>query len=266
MASEGRSLRGKGKDDRVLPFAHLQKRLNRKTIGKKLLSDVPVSFIAYDLFESEGHDIREQSYDSRTKSLQNVIQAINHPTFQVSDQIDFKEWSDLEQIRADARSIGAEGLMLKKKNSTYKVGRKKGDWWKWKVDPLNIDAVLLYAMRGHGRRSNLFSDFTFAVRDGERLVPFAKAYSGLTDAEMKEITQFVNKNTIETFGPVRSVTPELVFEISFEGISKSTRHKSGVAVRFPRISRWRKDKQVADANTLEDLMGLLDVYGQKADH
>ena len=147
--------------------------------------------------------------------------------------------------------------MLKRKDSSYQAGRKKGDWWKWKVDPLTIDAVMIYAQQGHGRRANLFSDFTFAVWDGEALVPFTKAYSGLTDKEMVEITSWVKKNTIERFGPVRSVKPHFVFEIAFEGINASKRHKSGVALRFPRIKRWRKDKPVSEANTLEDLKTLL---------
>ena len=149
--------------------------------------------------------------------------------------------------------------MLKAKDGIYKSGRKKGGWWKWKLDPYTIDAVMLYAQRGHGRRSNLYTDYTFAVWDQDgKLVPFAKAYSGLTDKEFAEITRFVNKNTIERFGPVRSVKPELVFEIAFEGINKSTRHKSGVALRFPRMKRWRRDKPAEEANTLEDLKSLLE--------
>ena len=151
--------------------------------------------------------------------------------------------------------------MLKRKASTYRVGRKKGDWWKWKVDPLVIDAVMMYAQRGHGRRANLYTDFTFGVWDGDQLVPFTKAYSGLTDQEFNQITRWVSKNTIERFGPVRSVKPHHVFEIAFEGIQTSSRHKSGVALRFPRMSRWRQDKPVEEANTLEDLLGMLEVYG-----
>ncbi|MEM9389819.1 MAG: ATP-dependent DNA ligase, partial [Bacteroidota bacterium] len=152
-------------------------------------------------------------------------------------------------------------LMLKKRTSEYRSGRKKGDWWKWKIEPLTIDAVMIYAMRGHGRRANLYTDYTFAVWDGDQLVPFTKAYSGLTDAEIREVDRFVKKNTIDRFGPVRSVTPELVFEIAFEGINKSTRHKSGIALRFPRIKRWRKDKPKEEANTIKDLLSLLKKYG-----
>ena len=151
--------------------------------------------------------------------------------------------------------------MLKRKDATYKVGRKKGDWWKWKVDPLVIDAVMIYAQRGHGRRANMYTDFTFGVWNGDQLLPFTKAYSGLTDAEMRQVDAFVKKNTIERFGPVRSVNAELVFEIAFEGINASTRHKSGVALRFPRISRWRKDKPKEEANTLNDLIQMLEDHG-----
>ena len=175
-----------------------------------------------------------------------------------SASIDFDHWEELVEVRSHSRSMKSEGLMLKLKEGVYKDGRKKGEWWKWKVDPFTIDAVMLYAQRGHGRRSNLFSDFTFAVWDGDNLVPFTKAYSGLTDKEFGEVTQFVNKNTIERFGPVRSVNPELVFEIAFEGINESKRHKSGVALRFPRIKRWRRDKVAEEADTIENLKALLD--------
>ena len=250
------------KDGKPLPFSDLQKRLNRKTVGKKLLSDVPVKFIAYDVFEYEGKDIRGYTYEHRRKILEKIIMPLSADMpFQISETLSYENWKELEDLRINARAIGAEGLMIKHNYSTYKAGRKKGDWWKWKVDPFSIDAILLYAMRGHGRRSNLFSDFTFAVRHEGSLVPFAKAYSGLTDQELTEVTNFVKKNTIETFGPVRSVAPHLVFEISFEGISKSTRHKSGIAVRFPRITQWRKDKSPDDINTLGDLKAMLDLYG-----
>jgi DNA ligase-1 len=165
-------------------------------------------------------------------------------------------------IRMQSREIGAEGLMLKRKSSTYQVGRKVGDWWKWKIDALTVDAVMVYAAKGHGRRSNLYTDYTFAVKDGDKLVTFAKAYSGLTDKEFAEVDAFVRRNSIEKFGPVRTVKPELVFEIAFEGIAASNRHKSGVAVRFPRIHRWRKDKKPDEINTIDDLKQLLLVYGK----
>jgi len=165
------------------------------------------------------------------------------------------------EIRKMARSIGSEGLMLKKKNSAYKSGRKRGDWWKWKVDPFSIDGVLIYAMRGHGRRANLYTDYTFGVWNGDQLVSFTKAYSGLTDEEFKAVDRFVKQNTLERFGPVRTVKPQLVFELHFEGIAASKRHKSGVALRFPRMHRWRKDKTAKEANTLTDLLKLLEIYG-----
>ena len=158
--------------------------------------------------------------------------------------------------------MGAEGFMLKRRSSTYQVGRKRGDWWKWKIDPLTIDAVMIYAQKGAGRRSNLYTDYTFAVRDGDKLVAFTKAYSGLTDKEFAQVDNFVKRNSIEKFGPVRTVKPELVFEIAFEGIAASKRHKSGVALRFPRISRWRHDKTAAEINTLDDLKKMLELYGK----
>jgi DNA ligase-1 len=171
-------------------------------------------------------------------------------------------WEDVATERMRAREMKSEGLMIKRNNSTYQVGRKKGDWWKWKIEPLVIDAVLTYAMRGHGRRSNLFTDYTFALwqtneKEEKELVTFAKAYSGLTDAEFRQVDDFIKKNTLERFGPVRSVTPKLVFEIGFEGIALSKRHKSGVATRFPRILRWRHDKKIEDANSIEDLKSMI---------
>ncbi|MEM8901649.1 MAG: ATP-dependent DNA ligase, partial [Bacteroidota bacterium] len=175
--------------------------------------------------------------------------------------VENEDWGKLAELRERAREYYSEGLMLKRKDSTYKVGRKRGDWWKWKVDPLTVDAVMIYAQRGHGRRANLYSDYTFAVWDGEKLVPFAKAYSGLTDAEMAKVDAWVKRNTRERFGPVRSVNPELVFEIGFEGINKSTRHKSGIALRFPRILKWRTDKGIQDADSLGYLHDLLEKYG-----
>jgi len=192
--------------------------------------------------------------------LEKLIPKSNPPLL-LSDQLNFKSWDELLEFRKNSRAHKCEGLMLKKKDSIYESGRKRGGWWKWKVDPLTIDAVLLYAMRGHGRRSNLYTDYSFAVWKGDELVTFAKAYSGLTDAELKEVDRFVKANTIERFGPVRSVKAELVMELAFEGISASKRHKSGVALRFPRIKRWRQDKKASEANTLEDLEELLKQYG-----
>ena len=180
----------------------------------------------------------------------------------LSPVLSFSAWDELAEARKDSRENGSEGLMLKRMDSSYQVGRKRGDWYKWKIDPLTIDAVMIYAQKGSGRRSNLFTDYTFAVREGDRLVSFAKAYSGLTDKEFAEVDAFVKKNALEKFGPVRTVKPELVFEIAFEGIAASSRHKSGVALRFPRISRWRKDKPVSEINTLDDLKQMLRQYGK----
>jgi len=249
------------KDETPMPFAALQKRIGRKTVPAKLLKDAPVILRAYDLLEEGGIDIRALPFAERRARLEALVaQTPPEAPLRLSPRLEFASWEDLATERARSREIAAEGVMLKKRNSPYRDGRRKGDWWKWKVDPLVIDAVMIYAQAGHGRRANLFTDFTFAVWDGNALVPFTKAYSGLTDAEFREITAWVRKNTIERFGPVRSVTPEHVFEIAFEGIAESTRHKSGVALRFPRMSRWRKDKPVSEANTLTDLKAMLDAY------
>jgi len=244
-----------------LPFNKLQTRIGRKTLSKKILDNAPVALIAYDLLEYEGKDLRSKDMIHRREKLEEIVQKANHPTLQLSKKLELKDWDEYRKVRADSRAHYAEGLMLKRKNSEYKVGRKKGDWWKWKIDPLTIDAVLIYAMRGHGRRANLYTDYTFAVWKGNELVPFTKAYSGLTDAEFRKVDAFVKKNTVDRFGPVRSVKAELVFEIAFEGIAKSSRHKSGISLRFPRMSRWRHDKAAKEANTLEDLHGLLELYG-----
>lgn len=246
----------------VLPFAALQTRIGRKNVTKKNLSEVPVGFIAYDLLEFEGEDWRGRPLAERRRQLEAVVTAAAHPLLQLSPVIAFDDWMELAEARIGARERGSEGLMLKRKDSMYQVGRKRGDWWKWKIDPLVIDAVLVYAQKGHGRRSNLYTDYTFAVRSGEQLVTFTKAYSGLTDKELAEVDAFVKKNSLEKFGPVRTVKPELVFEIAFEGIAASARHKSGVALRFPRINRWRKDKGPAEIDTLEALKKMLEVYGK----
>jgi DNA ligase-1 len=180
----------------------------------------------------------------------------------ISPIITFTKWDQLTELRKSSRSMNSEGIMLKRKNSIYQVGRKRGDWWKWKIDALTIDCVMVYAQKGSGRRSNLYTDYTFAVKDGDKLVTFTKAYSGLTDKEFAQVDNFVKRNSIEKFGPVRTVKPELVLEIAFEGIAASNRHKSGVALRFPRISRWRKDKKIDEINTIEDLKGMLKMYGK----
>jgi DNA ligase 1 len=252
------------RDGKPMSFGKLQTRIGRKTVGKKLLTDVPVCLVAYDIMEWEGHDIRARPFHERRAILEQVVAGADHPVLLLSDKIDAGTWEDMAAHREKARYVNAEGLMLKRLGSPYHTGRKVGDWWKWKVDPLSVDGVLIYAMQGHGRRANLYTDYTFAVWHEGQLVPFTKAYSGLTDAEFKQVDAFVRKNTLERFGPVRSVKPELVFELAFEGIQASPRHKSGVALRFPRMKRWRKDKPTHEANTLEDLRQLLRAF--EADH
>ena len=245
------------KDNQVLNFNELQKRLNRKTLTKKMLLEIPIQVFAYDLLELEGNDLREKPISSRRAMLEELLLNENPENIKLSELIEFENWEDLNTIRENSREINSEGLMLKQKNSYYHSGRKKGDWWKWKIDPLTIDAVLIYAQKGSGRRSAYYTDYTFAVKNEDNLVTIAKAYSGLTDKEIMEVSKFVNKNAIEKFGPVRTVKPELVFEIAFEGIGFSNRHKSGVALRFPRIVRWRKDKKVDEIDDLEEIKKLI---------
>ncbi|MDR5756165.1 ATP-dependent DNA ligase [Caballeronia sp. LZ035] len=250
-----------------LPFARLQPRIARKSLTKKVLADSPAALLAYDLLEADGRDLRTEPLRTRRARLDALAQSMSSTLavdlLRVSPLVSASDWSALAALRDESRARGVEGLMLKERESMYGVGRTKssGTWWKWKIDPYSIDAVLLYAQRGHGRRASLYTDFTFAVwdeTDGVRtLVPFAKAYSGLTDEEMRRVDAIVRKTTIEKFGPVRSVTPTLVFEIGFEGIQASPRHKSGIAVRFPRMLRWRTDKTIEDADTLEMLKGFL---------
>ena len=247
--------------DKPMSFGVLQTRIGRKAVSKKTLKEAPVKLIAYDILEHEGKDVRDLPQAERRKLLESVVEEADDPTLLISAVIQMQSWEELASFRALARERHSEGLMLKRANKPYKIGRKRGDWWKWKLDPLTIDAVLIYAMRGHGRRANLYTDYTFAVWNGEQLVPFTKAYSGLTDKEFARVDAFVKKNTLERFGPVRSVQPELVFEIAFEGIRASTRHKSGIALRFPRMARWREDKKADEANTLDDLKEMLDLYG-----
>lgn len=260
------SLSTTAKEDpfKPLPFAALQTRIGRKTITKKQLTAAPVGFIAYDLLEFNGEDIRYKSMAERRDLLEQVIANTNDPSLHISPVIAFTNWQQLGYIRAKSREMGSEGIMLKRKISPYQAGRKRGDWWKWKIDPLTIDAVMIYAQKGHGRRSNLYTDYTFAVKDGDKLVPFTKAYTGLTDKEFAQVDSFVKKNSIEKFGPVRTVKPELIFEIAFEGIAASNRHKSGVALRFPRMNRWRTDKKTEEINTLDDLKNMLTIYNQQS--
>ncbi len=250
------------KNGQVLNFNVLQTRIGRKNVTKKQLEEAPAGIYAYDLLEQDGEDIRHLPMQERRQRLTAIVAATNLPFLILSPIIDFHSWSALAELRSTSREMNSEGIMLKRKTSPYQVGRKRGDWWKWKIDPLTIDAVMIYAQKGTGRRSNLYTDYTFAVRNGDKLVSFTKAYSGLTDKEFAQVDAFVKRNAIEKFGPVRTVKPELVFEIAFEGIAASNRHKSGVALRFPRINRWRHDKKVDEINTLDDLRGMLKTYGR----
>ncbi len=252
------------KDGRVLPFGRLQTRIGRKTLTKKILAEAPVVLFAYDLLELDGRDVRGRPLRWRREQLAHLVEACRLPALKLSPIVVAESWEALGQQQQRSRAHDAEGLMLKRLDSRYGVGRIVGDWWKWKVAPYTADAVLIYAQAGHGRRASLFTDYTFAVwdgdpRDGGRLVPFAKAYSGLTDAEIRRVDAFIRANTLEKFGPVRTVKPQLVFELGFEGIQRSARHKSGIAVRFPRILRLRDDKRIEDADTLESIRALLPV-------
>lgn len=241
-----------------MPFNILQTRIGRKNLSKKILEESPVAVIAYDCLEYKGEDIRYKTQSERRVILEELQAATPYPELlRISPLITFSSWDELATVREQSRAMIAEGIMLKRKSAMYQVGRRRGDWWKWKIDPLSIDAVMIYAQKGHGRRADLYTDYTFAVWDGDKLVPFAKAYSGLTDQEINKVDHFVKRNTLEKFGPVRTVKPELVFEIGFEGINRSTRHKSGIALRFPRILRWRQDKPKEEADTLETLKALL---------
>jgi len=246
-----------------MPFHIMQTRISRKNLSKKNLVDAPLAMMCYDLLEYEGVDIRTLPMFERRAKLECILKHVEETNpaakavLKLSKVFPCKQAEEMVQLRMVSRDHLCEGLMLKHKDSLYESGRRKGKWWKWKIDPLTIDGVLLYAQKGHGRRADLYTDYTFAVWNGEELVPFTKAYSGLTDKELVEVDQWIKKNTLEKFGPVRSVTPRLVFEIAFEGINPSPRHKSGVALRFPRIARWRKDKTIQDANTKQDLLDLI---------
>ena len=253
------------RDGHVLDFGELQLRIGRKTVSKKLMQEVPVVLMAYDLLEYEGEDVRNQPFFWRRMMLEKVVaHKVAAARIMLSPTVAGSSWEELAESRRQSRNHNVEGLMLKRLSSTYKVGRQRGDWWKWKVDPYSIDAVLLYAQRGSGKRASLYTDYTFGVWKGEELVPFAKAYSGLTDAEIRQVDSFVRNNTLERFGPVRVVKPELVFELGFEGIQRSSRHKSGIAVRFPRILRWRHDKKVDEADSLAQVEALLSTHRQES--
>jgi DNA ligase-1 len=272
------------KGDAPAPFALLQQRIGRKLLTKKVLADAPVTFMAYDLLEWQGEDVRAWPQSKRREQLEAIVQATGIEPMLLSPMVSGPTWSELATLREQSRERGVEGFMLKHREARYGTGRTKaeGTWWKWKIDPLSVDAILIYAQAGHGRRASVYTDYTFAVwnrtpRDadeahavieaiaakrpadpeGLQLVPFAKAYSGLTDEEFREIDRVIRQTTLEKFGPVRSVKPSLVFELGFEGINRSTRHKSGIAVRFPRMLRIRHDKPLHEADTLHTLELLL---------
>ncbi len=245
-------------DGAPLPFAQLQRRIGRKSVGRKILDDVPVVLVAYDLLEHAGEDIRPLPLVERRRRLGTLLANLPAGRMILSRAVPAPDWEAAAAARITARELGAEGLMLKRLASPYGVGRRRGDWWKWKVDPLTVDAVLIYAQPGSGKRAGLFTDYTFGIWEGSHLVPFAKAYTGLTDEEIRRVDAFVRRNTLEKFGPVRTVKPDLVFELAFEGIQRSSRHKSGIAVGFPRMLRWRTDKKAEEADTIETVRGLLE--------
>ncbi|MBQ5946662.1 ATP-dependent DNA ligase [Massilia sp. ST3] len=253
--------------DAPAPFADLQKRIGRKTLSAKLLAELPAVLCCYDLLELDGVDLRGLPQHERRALLETEVAKAEQPQLRLSPLVHAASWEQLAALRSASRERCVEGMMLKARGARYGVGRTKdvGTWWKWKIDPYTVDAVLLYAQPGSGRRASLYTDYTFAVWDGEgeerRLVPFAKAYSGLTDAEIAQVDNVIRRTTIEKFGPVRSVKPTMVFEIGFEGIALSPRHKAGIAVRFPRILRRREDKPVEEADTLDILKGLLAAAG-----
>jgi DNA ligase-1 len=239
-----------------LPFAVLQRRIGRRNLTPAVLSDAPVAFLAFDLLEQRGEDVRLRPLDERRASLHAAVDGVS-PRLLISPLVEAAGWEELGRFRSNARERGVEGFMLKRRASPYGAGRKRGDWWKWKIDPYTVDAVLVYAQPGHGRRATLFTDYTFGVWSEGALVPVAKAYSGLSDQEIAELDRWIRRHTVERFGPVRVVEPLQVFEVAFEDIRRSTRHRSGVAVRFPRIHRWRRDKKPEEADDLDRLRELL---------
>lgn len=247
------------KEGHVLPFADLQRRIGRKKLGPKILNDVPARFIAFDILEREGADLRQSDFATRRRMLEATLAGYDNGfPLMLAPEVRAETWEQLAWQRRDSRALRVEGLMLKRKKAEYGVGRVTGLWWKWKIEPYTVDAVMIYAQRGHGRRASLYTDYTFAVwNDDGALIPFAKAYSGLTDEEIRKVDRFVRQHTLERFGPVRSVEPKLVFELAFENIQHSSRHKSGIAVRFPRIARWREDKTPDQADTLATIHNML---------
>jgi DNA ligase 1 len=240
----------------VMPFAVLQTRIGRDKVSARVLESAPVSFLAYDLLEHEGNDVRALPLAERRAHLAAVLEQPG-VRFLLSSELPAASWQDLGALHDQARARQVEGLMLKRRDAGYGTGRQKGAWWKWKIDPLRVDAVLVYAQAGSGRRANLFTDYTFALWQDDALVPIAKAHSGLRDREILALDGWIRRNTLERFGPVRQVVPEQVFELAFEGISRSSRHKCGIALRFPRIARWRTDKPAREADRLTELHALL---------
>lgn len=245
------------REEAPMTFLDLQRRIGRRKAGRKLLAEVPVIFMAFDAMEWHGADRRACPLAERRAQLARLVAEVDRDVIRLSPEVRAEGWRELAELRRQSRQRRVEGLMLKRRNSAYGAGRKRGDWWKWKIEPYEVDAVLTYARKGHGRRAGLFTDYTFGLwRDGE-LVTFAKAYSGLTDKEMREVDRFVRGNTVERFGPVRRVKPVLVFQIACEGIQRSSRHKSGIAVRFPRMVQWRRDKRPEEADRLAEVVRWL---------
>ena len=253
---DGELLGWRDGDDAPLPFTALQTRIQRRKPGAKVLADTPARVQVYDLLELDGEDWRMRPQHERRAALEALLAAHGDPRIVASPLLSATDWTGAAALRAQARERGVEGLMLKRADAVYQAGRKRGDWWKWKIDPLTVDAVLIYAQSGHGRRSTLYTDYTFGLWDGDTLVPVAKAYSGLDDAQILRLDRWIRANTLERFGPVRSVPGVHVFELGFEAVNRSTRHKSGIAVRFPRILRWRHDKPAAEADRLDTLRAL----------
>ena len=244
------------RDGAVRPFADLQQRIGRKKLTPAILERVPVRFLAYDVLEQDHVDIRELPLSERRARLEALLAGAPE-VLSLSPIVGARTWEELALMRDESRTRSVEGLMLKARGSPYGTGRQRGSWWKWKIEPYSFDAVMVYAQPGHGRRSNLYTDYTFGVWSGEELVPVAKAYSGLSNSEISELDKWIRAHTIEKFGPVRAVEPTQVFELAYEGIAESTRHKSGIALRFPRIVRRRNDKPAREADTLETLQAVL---------
>src|SRR5690606_14867813 len=253
---DGELLAWRADEDAPLPFTALQTRIQRRKPGPKTLADTPVRVVAYDLLELDGRDLRQMPQRERRVLLERVLATLGDPRITLSPQVLPTSWEHAADLRGQSRERGVEGLMLKRADAVYQSGRRRGDWWKWKIDPLTIDAVLIYAQAGHGRRSTLFTDYTFGLWHEGALVPVAKAYSGLDDKEILKLDRWIRAHTLERFGPVRSVEAVHVFELGFEAVNRSSRHKSGIAVRFPRILRWRHDKPAAEADVLATLQAL----------